>query len=64
MIISFFSTKLNSILQKNDEVESNNIGLKTCRKLAEMMNSKFYAEEDGDKFVVLITLKNGGKASE
>ena len=47
----------NKIRRDKAEVESNGIGLKTCRKLAEFMGAGFSAEADGDKFTVDISLQ-------
>lgn len=55
---------VNTILRETEKVESNRIGLKTCRKLAEMIGASFEAQAEGDKFTVSITLKNGGKKGE
>ena len=46
----------NAIRQDGERVESNGIGLKTCRKLAEHMNATFDYSIDGNRFYANISL--------
>ena len=55
---------INGIARDTDKVESNRIGLKTCRKLAETIGASFSATPSDDLFTVSITLKNGGRVGE
>ncbi len=55
---------VNSILHTTNKVESNHIGIKTCKKLSEIIGAAFSAEPYDDKFTVSITLKNGGASGE
>ena len=47
----------NFIAKDIGKVESNGIGLKTCKKLGEYIGAGFETETDGEKFKVLIALK-------
>jgi K+-sensing histidine kinase KdpD len=55
---------VNKVLQNSKDVESNGIGIKTCRKLAELLNIGFSAERVGDYFSVKLVLNivRGDKA--
>jgi signal transduction histidine kinase len=46
----------NSIASERELVESNGIGLKTCKKLAELIGAKFFSETLENKFYANITL--------
>ena len=48
----------NKIATDRDKVESNGIGLKTCKKLAERMGAGFVTESDQGKFIVNISLQS------
>lgn len=52
-ILVFFS---NVTRTDGERVESNGIGLKTCKKLAEQMNAEFVAESEENVFNVKLTL--------
>ena len=55
---------VNSILRDTENVESNRIGLKTCRKLSEAIGAVFSATAEDGKFTVCLELKNGGDSNE
>ena len=46
----------NYIDKSGEKVESNGIGLKTCRKLSELLGAEFLSYEDEESFSVTITL--------
>ena len=48
---------INHIRKDGEKVESNGIGLKTCLKLAEMMNAKFEYGADGESYIVSLSLQ-------
>ena len=51
---------VNRISDMRDGAESNGIGLRTCRKLAEIIGMRFSAEECCGEFTVLLTIPLGG----
>ena len=48
---------INKIRREGEQVESNGIGLKTCKKLAELMGAGFEYGGDEDTYTVRLTLK-------
>ena len=46
----------NKISRDNPNVESNGIGLKTCKKLSEILGVEFVCREDGERYTVSIVL--------
>ena len=47
----------NAISNDTSRAESNGIGLKTCKKLAEYINAVFESENDGERFEANLRLK-------
>ncbi len=51
---------VNRTLHKSGKVESNGIGIRTCTKLAELLNINFTHKRDGDLFRVTLVFKVKG----
>ena len=54
----------NRISKSSDSAESNGIGLKTCKRLAEAVADGFECSDDGEYFVTRLALKLHGKHTE